>query len=617
MDHPNIAKVLDGGATTTGRPYFVMELVRGIKITEYCDQNNLSTPQRLELFMQACRAIQHAHQKGIIHRDIKPSNVLVSVHDGVPVAKVIDFGIAKATEGRLTDQTLFTSFEQFIGTPAYMSPEQAELKGLDVDTRTDIYSLGVLLYELLTGTTPFEALELLSAGLDEMRRTIREKEPLRPSTRLTLQLAKTKAEKQNSERDEASVGWLIRKRELINVLRGDLDWIVMKCLEKDRTRRYETANGLALDLLRHLKSEPVVARPPSNLYRFQKLVRRNKLAFAATVAVVSALVAGTLGSTLEAIRARQAERAQGRLRDEADRARAGEAKQRAAAEDHLYDALLGEARAKQLTGRAGQRFESLDAISKAAVIRSSSELSDAAVAALALTDLRDAKQWRFASHWLAEGMCFDNPFALYACRTPSGISVRRMRDDQQLAFLTVTDVRDPAYDLLVRRFDSRSRYVAASCLSSVKGPRCRVWDLTRNGELVLDLASTTSPDGLGSPDLSPDGRTIALLSPDGTISVREIDSGTELRRFRVEGRPGILRFNPEGTRLAGLETGSQTVRICDLASGQVITTIMSSGRLTFFAWNQDGCATGHGWRRWPDLPLERSVRPSAGATGRP
>ena len=185
MDHPNIAKVLDAGATETGRPYFVMELVRGIKITDYCDQNKLCHAERLELFIQVCHAVQHAHQKGIIHRDLKPSNILVTMHDGVPVPKVIDFGIAKATEQRLTDKTLFTAYDQFMGTPAYMSPEQAEMSGLDIDTRSDIYSLGVLLYELLTGKTPFDAKELLASGLDEMRRTIREKEPVRPSTRLS------------------------------------------------------------------------------------------------------------------------------------------------------------------------------------------------------------------------------------------------------------------------------------------------------------------------------------------------------------------------------------------------------------------------------------------------
>jgi len=253
MDHPNIAKVLDAGTTETGRPYFIMELVRGIKITEYCDQHNVPTKNRLELLMKVCQAIQHAHQKGIIHRDIKPSNILVTLQDGVPAPKVIDFGIAKATEGRLTEATVYTQLHQFIGTPAYMSPEQAEMSGLDIDTRSDIYSLGVLLYELLTGKTPFDVQELMAQGVDAMRRTIREKEPAKPSTRLdTLE---------GEELATTAKRRAVESSKLARLLRGDLDWIVMKCLEKDRTRRYETANGLATDLKRHLNNEPVTAGP--------------------------------------------------------------------------------------------------------------------------------------------------------------------------------------------------------------------------------------------------------------------------------------------------------------------------------------------------------------------
>jgi serine/threonine protein kinase len=286
MEHPNIAHVLDGGATETGRPYFVMELVRGISITEYCDQNNLPTVERLALFVEVCHAVQHAHQKGIIHRDLKPSNVLVTLHDGKPVPKVIDFGIAKAMHGRLTEKTLFTEFRQFIGTPAYMSPEQAEMSGLDIDTRTDIYSLGVLLYELLTGSTPFDTKALLEAGYGELQRIIREHEPQRPSLRISTQGSAEIAR----HRRAADLAALTR------LFRGDLDWIAMKALEKDRSRRYASASEFAEDVRRHLRDEPVEAGPPSTLYRARKFLARNRAAVAWTVTIGLALLLGLAGT---------------------------------------------------------------------------------------------------------------------------------------------------------------------------------------------------------------------------------------------------------------------------------------------------------------------------------
>jgi eukaryotic-like serine/threonine-protein kinase len=301
MNHPNIAKVHDAGATETGRPYFVMELVEGIKITDYSIQNGLGTPQRLDLFIQVCQAIQHAHQKGVIHRDLKPSNILVTQQDGVPVPKVIDFGIAKATNQQpLTDKTVFTALNQFVGTPAYMSPEQAGLGGLDIDTRSDIYSLGVLLYELLTGQMPFAPDTLLKAGFDEMRRIIREEEPPKPSTRLT-ELAR-------GQKSEVSGQWPVGSGQRWKEVRGDLDWIVMKCLEKNRARRYETASALAQDLTHHLKHEPVAAVAPTVLYRMGKFVRRHRNGVAAAAVMALLLVVGAVGSTWQAVRATRAEK---------------------------------------------------------------------------------------------------------------------------------------------------------------------------------------------------------------------------------------------------------------------------------------------------------------------
>jgi len=310
MDHPNIARVLDAGATETGRPYFVMELVYGVKITEYCDQNRVSMQERLELFIQVCNAVQHAHQKGIIHRDLKPSNIMVTMRDGVPIPKVIDFGIAKATEQRLTDKTLFTSYAQLMGTPAYMSPEQMELSELGLDTRSDIYSLGVLLYELLTGRTPFDTADLLKLGMEELKRTVCEREPLSPSAKLQTLNNKELTKTARMRRIEAP--------RLLSQVHGDLDWIVLKCLEKDRTRRYATANGLAMDIQRYLHQEPVLARSPSRVYRLQKLVRRNRIVFLSGAAIAAALLLATIFSTLMFVREREARSSEARLRREAE-----------------------------------------------------------------------------------------------------------------------------------------------------------------------------------------------------------------------------------------------------------------------------------------------------------
>ncbi|MGQ0722282.1 MAG: tetratricopeptide repeat protein [Candidatus Eiseniibacteriota bacterium] len=302
MDHPSIAKVLDAGETDRGRPFFVMDLVQGVPITEYCEKHSLSIRARLELFITVCQAVQHAHQKGIIHRDLKPSNILVTLADGTPRAKVIDFGIAKATTGSLSERTVYTQMGQLIGTPAYMSPEQAEMGALDIDTRADVYSLGVVLYELLTGILPFDPEALAKMGYVELRRVLREEEPARPSAMAGTRSA---VAKEAASRPEGDIRTLTRR------LKGELDWIVLKAMEKDRTRRYETANGFAMDIRRYLKDEPVIAGPPSAAYRFRKFAKRNKLVLGVVAAVLVTVTAALIESNRQRARVQAA-------RDESD-----------------------------------------------------------------------------------------------------------------------------------------------------------------------------------------------------------------------------------------------------------------------------------------------------------
>ena len=529
MDHPNIAKVLDAGTTETGRPFFVMELVRGIRITDYCDQNHLATNQRLELFIQVCRAVQHAHQKGIIHRDLKPSNILVTVNDpGSPgVPKVIDFGIAKATQGRLTDQTLYTAFEQFIGTPAYMSPEQAMMTNLDIDTRSDIYSLGVLLYELLTGKTPFETQELLAAGLEEMRRTICEKEPPRPSTRLSTMLKGELATMAKAHQAEAP--------KLIRLVRGDLDWIVMKCLEKDRTRRYETVNGLAADLKRHLTNEPVVARPPSTAYRLRKAWRRHNLAFTAAAVVAAALVVGTGVSSwqaIEASRARSAEKEQ-RLaaqaaQKEAERAQDGEKSIRLEAEHQLYAAKMNLAQQAWDQNNIGQLRQLLE-------------------------ETKDSPYRGF--EW-------------YYWQSQTHLALKTLRGHLD----KVTSVA----------FSPDSQRIVTGSVDQT----AKVWEAASGRELLTLKGHGNWVDCVA---FSPDGQRIVTGSWDGTAKVWEAASGRELLTFRGHSDAiWSVAFSPDGQRIATASM-DKTAKVWEAASGRVLLTLTEhSGEVDSVAFSTDG-----------------------------
>jgi serine/threonine protein kinase/WD40 repeat protein len=590
MEHPNIAHVFDGGETPSGRPYFVMELVRGVPITQFCDSNHLPIRARLELFISVCQAVQHAHQKGIIHRDLKPSNVLVTLNDNVPTVKVIDFGIAKATGQQLTDKTLFTQFAQMMGTPMYMSPEQAQMSGLDVDTRTDIYAVGVLLYELLSGTTPFPEERLRTAALEELRRIIREEEPARPSARLSTLGQAAATISANRQTDPQRLSQLVK---------GELDWIVMKCLEKDRNRRYDTAGTLAQDIERYLRDEPVQACPPSAAYRFRKFARRHRTALATGTLVAGILVVATPLSVWLAVRAIDAEGlAAKRLQTETEARRTADV-ERDSAKRRLFDARLAQARAGRLSRQPGQRFDSLAALREAAQLareldlgaEALRELRDEAIACFALADMRLVQpEWTGLPRGSSEYPGFDADLERYARSDEKGtISVRRVADDQELARLPGPG--DGAGQLA---FGTEGRLLAARYWRQIPDSRTdfRIWDWQRS-EVVFQPAFPVR-----GAKFSPDGRHFALIQSDGTVTLHESPTGNEIRRWHADlGQPTPpgalwLAFHPDGSRLAIVHRNK--VWIHDPTTGERLRELQANANLCEVAWSPDGTLLASG-----------------------
>jgi WD40 repeat protein/serine/threonine protein kinase len=531
MDHPNIARVLDAGTTDEGRPYFVMELVKGVPITRFCDERRLTPRDRLELFIPVCEAVQHAHQKGVVHRDIKPSNVLIALYDGRPVPKVIDFGVAKATGPKLTERTLFTEFGAVIGTPQYMSPEQAELNQLDVDTRSDIYSLGVLLYELLTGTTPLEPRRLKEAAVLEVLRMIREEEPPRPSTRLST------TEELPSIADRRGLD----PQRLSGLVRGELDWIVMKCLEKDRNRRYETASGLAADLRRYLDDEPVQACPPSPLYRFAKFARRHRVAVITSALVAAALVLGLAVSLWQARSTRQA----------LERERLISYFQRIALADREWSAN-NLSRAVQLLDQCPP-------------------------------DLR-GWEWNYLRRLRGKGLppLRHDAAVLCAAISPDGESIAA--SDQE-GMIRVWDARTRQQRRSFRAHDKHARSVAFSTdgLRLATGGwdgTVKVWDAQTGGLLF----PRKGPGGrIACVAFSPDGKCLAAGSSacggpgmtgadgPGVLQIWDATLGEPLRTIR--GHDGVIRmaFSPDGRRLATVSDDKE-LKLWEAETGREMAT---------------------------------------------
>jgi WD40 repeat protein len=606
MDHPNIAKVLDGGATDTGRPYFVMELVQGVPITEFCDKNCLGAQERIKLFIQVCQAIQSAHQKGIIHRDLKPTNVLVTLNAGVPMPMVIDFGVAKATQQKLTEKTVFTNYATMIGTPAYMSPEQAEMSRLDVDTRADIYGLGALLYELLTGTTPFPEKRLRSASYQEMQRIIMEEEPERPSTRLRLK---------SSSPSLSTIHY---------PLSTDLDWIVMKCLEKDRARRYETANGLAADLKRHLDNEPVVARPPSTAYRLQKAWRRNRLAFAAGAMVALALLLGTALATWQALLAnRQTDLAKASRREAILAQMRAEVGERAAREN-LYAADMNLAQEVMLAGNRGRARSLIEAHRPQpdqpdlrgfewrylwALLRGDEMAclgtNDSAVTSVAVSPdgrtLATISQsgptwvWDLNSRKVLAALPDFGAAIASVAFSPDG-AVLAVGSSQHLSLFdakTWQRLRDLPCDLNpVVAFSPAGRCLACGMRSnfpSGNGGHVVLFDYV-TGERAADF-----PGAGGQVAFSPDGKWLAMGPSNGVAVVIDVATRQTIASVRPGSDLWAMAFTPDGHQLVTSCSGETELKVWDLSSQRLFRSLPGhTSRIWGITFSPDGqtMATG-------------------------